>query len=201
MAKIENKSKENPKLQQIELSDGRISLYLEYYLGREEVPITDAEGNKVYYETGKMAGKPKVSIKHNRKKEYLNLYLEAKPRTAVERQHNKETMALAQKIRFEREQEFKERFLGYRLKKDRNINFLDYFQSYLDNYTKKDIRMISSALNRFKEFLAEYYPLYTNKILPAHIDKDMMLKFVEYLQSRSVGEGARSIYQRFKKES
>ena len=49
MAKIENKSKENPKLQQIELSDGRISLYLEYYLGREEVPITDAEGNKVYY--------------------------------------------------------------------------------------------------------------------------------------------------------
>lgn len=31
MAKIENKTKENPKLQQIELSDGRISLYLEYF--------------------------------------------------------------------------------------------------------------------------------------------------------------------------
>ncbi len=35
MAKIENKTKENPKLEQNKLSDGRISLYLEYYLGRE----------------------------------------------------------------------------------------------------------------------------------------------------------------------
>ena len=31
----------NSKLQQIELTDGRISLYLEYYLGREEVPVLD----------------------------------------------------------------------------------------------------------------------------------------------------------------
>ncbi|KAA6321512.1 Tyrosine recombinase XerD, partial [termite gut metagenome] len=33
MAKLEIKTKENPKLQQSTLSDGRISLYLEYYLG------------------------------------------------------------------------------------------------------------------------------------------------------------------------
>ena len=30
MAKLENKAKENPKLEQNMLSDGRISLYLEY---------------------------------------------------------------------------------------------------------------------------------------------------------------------------
>ena len=41
MAKIENKTKENPKLEQNKLSDGRISLYLEYYLGREEKPVLD----------------------------------------------------------------------------------------------------------------------------------------------------------------
>ena len=39
MAKLENKTKENPKLEQNKLSDGRISLYLEYYLGREEKPV------------------------------------------------------------------------------------------------------------------------------------------------------------------
>jgi len=50
MAKIENKTKENPKLEQNKLSDGRISLYLEYYLGREEKPVLDANGNLVYYE-------------------------------------------------------------------------------------------------------------------------------------------------------
>ena len=199
MAKLENKAKENPKLEQNVLSDGRISLYLEYYLGREETPVLDENGNPILYETGKMAGKPKVHIKHNRRKENLQLYLIAKPRTPVERQQNKETLELATKIRAEREQQFKESMLGYRLKKDRSINFLDYYQAYIDSYTKKDLRMIKTALNRFKDFLKEHYPLYEYSIKPDLITKEMMERFVEYLQSRSVGEGAKSIYQRFKK--
>ena len=69
MAKLENMAKESPKLEQNTLSEGRISLYLEYYLGREETPGLDKNGNPVLYETGKMAGKPKVHIKHNRRKE------------------------------------------------------------------------------------------------------------------------------------
>ena len=199
MAKLENKAKENPKLEQNVLADGRISLYLEYYLGREETPVLDDNGNPVLYETGKMMGKPKVHIKHNRRKENLQLYLIAKPRTPAERQQNKETLELAAKIRAEREQQFKESMLGYRLKKDRSINFLDYYQAYIDSYTKKDLRMIKIALNRFKDFLKEHYPLYEYSIKPDLITKEMMERFVEYLQSRSVGEGAKSIYQRFKK--
>jgi site-specific recombinase XerD len=199
MAKIENKIKENPKLEQNKLSDGRISLYLEFYLGREEKPVLDENGNQVYYESGAMAGKPKFQIKHNRRKENLSLYLLDKPRTAVERQQNKETLELATKIRAEREQELKESMLGYRLRKDRNVNYLDYFQSCIDNYTKKDLRMMQIALSRFKDFLREKYPVYESNIRAEHLNKDMMAQFVEYLQSRSVGEGAKSIYQRFKK--
>ena len=108
MAKLENKTKENPKLEQNKLSDGRISLYLEYYLGREEKPVLDENGNQVYYDSGKMQGKPKFAVKHNRRKENLSLYLIDKPRTPAERQQNKETLELATKIRAEREQEFKE---------------------------------------------------------------------------------------------
>jgi site-specific recombinase XerD len=199
MAKIENKIKENPKLEQNKLSDGRISLYLEYYLGREEKPVLDENSNQVYYKSGAMAGKPKFQVKHNRRKENLSLYLLDKPRTAIERQQNKETLELAAKIRTEREQELKESMLGYRLRKDRNVNFLDYFQSCIDNYTKKDLRMMQIALSRFKDFLKEKYPVYTSNIRAEHLNKDMMTAFVEYLQSRSVGEGAKSIYQRFKK--
>lgn len=151
MAKLENKTKENPKLEQNKLSDGRISLYLEYYLGREEKPVLDENGNQVYYESGKMQGKPKFAIKHHRRKENLSLYLIEKPRTPAERQQNKETLELAVKIRAEREQEFKESMLGYRLKKDRNVNFLDYFQAYINDYTKKDIRH-SDGANRPKPF-------------------------------------------------
>ena len=79
------------------------------------------------YETGKMMGKTKVHIKHNRRKENLQLYLIAKPHTPIERQENKETLELTAKIRAEREQQFKESMLGSRLKQDRNINFLSFY--------------------------------------------------------------------------
>ena len=186
-------------MEQNKLSDGRISLYLEYHLGREEKPVLDENGNQVYYDSGKMQGKPKFAVKHNRRKENLSLYLIDKPRTPAERQQNKETLELATKIRAEREQEFKESMLGYRLKKDRTINFLDYFQAYINGYTKKDLRMVQIALSRFKDFLKEQYPIYEFNIKPELITKDMIVQFVDYLQSRSVGEGAKSIYQRFKK--
>lgn len=201
MAKVENKTKENPKLEQNKLSDGRISLYLEYYLGREEKPVLDENGNQVYYEDGKMQGKPKLTIKHNRRKENLSLYLIDKPRSATERQQNKETFELAKKIRFEREQELKENINGYRLKKERNVDFLDYFQAFNNSYTKKDLRMMQIALQRFKDFLRDTpkYNTFQESIIPNQITKEMMIHFTEYLSSRSVGEGAKSIYQRFKK--
>lgn len=184
MAKLDVKTKENPKLQQNTLSDGRISLYLEYYLGRTQW---------IDEETGK------TKVKHDRKKESLNLYLIAKPRTPIERQTNKETLELAKEIRAEREQELKKDRTGKRLFKTKNTNFIDVFQIYIDGYTKKDIRMMQIALNRFKDFLKQEYPIYSKNIKPEQLDKDMMLSFVEFLQSKSTGEGAKSIYQRFKK--
>ena len=39
MAKLENKSKDNPKLEQRVLSDGQISLYLADYLGEKRADI------------------------------------------------------------------------------------------------------------------------------------------------------------------
>lgn len=186
MAKNDARVTDNPKLKQKVLSDGNYSLYLDYYLGR--VDVKDEE-------TGE------VKSKVQRKREFLHLTLLASPRTPIERQQNKETLNLAQKIRFEREQELKESLHGYRLKRDRDINFLDYFQAYIDGYTKKDIRMVQIALSRFRNFLKDTpeYSKFAYKIKPKQINKDMIEAFTEYLQSRSVGEGARSIYQRFKK--
>ena len=201
MAKLENKSKDNPRLEQRLLADGQISLYLEYYLGRQSEPVLDEAGDPVLYDSGKMKGKPKFKVSHIRRKENLNLYLVANPRTPLERQQNKETLELAKKIRFEKGQQLLESVEGYRLKKDRDINFLDYFQSYIDSYTKKDINMIKIALSRFKDFLKETpeYNKFMKRIKPEQITRDMVEAYTEYLQTRSKGEGARSIYSRFKK--
>lgn len=185
MAKIIVKSKENPKLQQSTLSDGRISLYLEYYLGRMQ--WTDEQ-------TGKL------KVKHDRKKETLNLYLVANPRTPSERLKNKEVLELAAEIRAEREQRLKADKTGKRLKANiTKINFLDFVQAYIDNYTKKDVRMVVGVSARFKAFLSEHYPMYARYIKPEFITKEMVTAFVGYLERNSIGEGARGYFQRFKK--
>lgn len=59
MAKLQKQTKQNPKLEQRELKDGRIALYLEYYLGRSEEVVKGADGKVVYYTEGAMKGKPK----------------------------------------------------------------------------------------------------------------------------------------------
>lgn len=201
MARIDNRNKQNPKLLQAELSDGRASLYLEYYLGRSETPVLDENGQQVLYTDGAMAGRPKFKVKHARKRENLNLYIWVHPRSAQERLQNKNTLALAEKIRFEREQEFLLHREGYRLKKDKSINFLDYFQKYLDNYTKADVASMKTALTKFKRFLeaTPKYDIFTRFIRADQITKSMMTDFAEYLQSHGRGEGPAATFHRFKK--
>ena len=203
MAKLEKKTKENPKLEQRVLADGQVSLYLEYYLGRTSEPVLDEHGEQAYYQSGKMVGKPIFKVRHNRRKENLTgLYLVANPRTPIDKQHNKETLALAEKIRFEKQQEFMQQEEGYRLpQKKVKVDFLQFFQEYLDAYTKKDVRMIQIALQRFKDFLRDTpeYTKFLKGISPKQITSDMVEDYTDYLKHRSKGEGAKSIYQRFKK--
>ena len=116
MAKLEKRAKQNPKLEKRTLADGSISLYLNYYLGRKEDPIVDdVTKEPILYETGPMKGKPKYRITHHRKKEYLDIHLLAHPRKPADKEHNRQMLALAEKIRFEKEQQFKESQTGYRI--------------------------------------------------------------------------------------
>ena len=87
--------------------------------------------------------------------------------------------------------------------KKASLNFISFFQEYNEAYTKKDVRMMQIAYNRFIGFLKDTkeYEKHARmmNIKPQQIDRDMVEAFTEYLQSRSKGEGAKSIFQRFKK--
>ena len=48
MAMLENKTKKNPKLEQNKLSDGRISLYLEYYFLLKLLKVILSKRNTFY---------------------------------------------------------------------------------------------------------------------------------------------------------
>ena len=59
--------------------------------------------------------------------------------------------------------------------------------------------MMKGVLARFIDFLKIEYPQYSTYLKPEQITKDMVSLFVEYLQSRSKGEGALDYYSKFKK--
>lgn len=182
---IEGGTGDNPKLMAQGLQDGRDSLYLEYYMGFD---VVESKNGTLYK-------------KANRKTERLNLYLWQSPRTTFERNENNETLRLAKQIRFERGQQLLEQGEGYRLKKDSNINFLDWMWSYYEAYTKGDKRHIKRAHDVFIDFLnaTEEYKKYAKRLKPEQLDKDMIMAFTEYLQHRFRGEGPHTLYARFKK--
>ena len=184
---ISTDREENPKLGAKLLSDGKDSLFLDFYFGYQMVYSNSQD---------------KMIPKKQKRRESLKLYLWHNPRTPQQRQENKDTLLLAKKIRHDKGQELLDQERGYKLQtKQQSINFLVYFQEYIDTYTKKDLRMVKIALQRFKDFLSDTpeYTMYLRGIKPQQIDNEMVEAFTEYLQSRSRGEGAKSIFQRFKK--
>lgn len=203
MAKIENRKRQNPKLQQSELSDGRASLYLEYYIGRTEIPVLDENGNQVLYTGGAMAGKPKFKIKHSRKKENLNLYIWLHPRTPQERLQNKNTLALAEKIRFEREQSFLEDREGYRLRKEMDDDFLEFCREFCKSPSlTKHIR--ETQLNGLKKFIrflesTPRYEKFKDSLKMKQLTPELVGAYVEYLKANGKGDGPKAYFRMFKR--
>jgi integrase/recombinase XerD len=95
--------------QRKQTKQGGISLFLEIYKG---TTIT-----------------PDGKIKNVRDYEYLNLYLIDKPKNPVDKQHNKETLQLAESIKAKREIEIKNGLYGFTNDFKQSTNFIDYFKA------------------------------------------------------------------------
>lgn len=209
MRKNEVVHRNNPKLMQLERKDGYTSLYLEYYLGRTQTPVLDKEGKQERYGNGRCKGKPKYKVVHRRKKESLGLKFKTKPITSDERIRKKAVLKEAERIRDEREQELLYERRGYRIK-TKVLDYISYFQEYINNYSKKDIGMMKGVLKRFISFLNDTpkYKCQCGKdfsrqdsitLNPKLMTAAMMKDFAEYLKSKGHGDGAKSYFARFKK--
>ncbi|GHV61318.1 hypothetical protein FACS1894195_1680 [Bacteroidia bacterium] len=187
MAKLETKNKQNPKLRQRVLIDGRSSLYLEYYLGRKE--ITDVVTGKTH-------------IQHNRKKVNLNLYLESKPKNAIEKQENKDILEIAQEVRNQRERELKFNKSGITIKNNKDEDIWDFLQNIYDRTVTEEQRAMYSprtfskrkqkilgTIRRFKNFIKINYPFSESEMTFSSLTKAMMQEFVQYLTSIGFGGG------------
>jgi len=162
--------KNNVILREKTLANGNVSLYLDIY----------RDGERTY--------------------EFLKLYVNSKARTPIERESNRECLELAEKIRTQKESNLNHAVHGLISPAKQKVFYFDFAENYLNTYTKKDVRMLKGAVERFRTFMCISLP--GNKVSTfklSQIDKPMMVEFVEYLKDNSKGEGAHSYFQRFKK--
>lgn len=156
---------------------GLVSLYLDYYLGTKK----------------DNAGK----TKDIRQFEFLKLKIKDNPQNKDERTLNKEKMALAYKIRENRESELKHNSEGLISPNQRNINFLDYFQNFVNNYPNKDIRIVKYCFVHFEKFINKN--IGKNYISPPEITEELLRQFKTYLEEKLNGETPHNYFTKLKK--
>lgn len=131
-----------------------------------------------------------------RKIETLSHLKLAKPSSATDRENNKKKLLQAEAIMITRAAELQANEYSMVSDAGKKTIVIDWMQSYIDGYSKKDKRNMQGVLNRFKDYLKEGKQTglkFGN--LTALIIED----FIDYLESKSTGEGASSYYRRFKK--
>jgi site-specific recombinase XerD len=107
----------------------------------------------------------------------------------------KEKKNIANLIRSNRELELITEGTNYIPKHIKNIKFDEFVQSFIDFYTKKDIRMINASYSKFTEFIGN------PKLKLIDITPATMNGFKDYLNDKAglSGESPHNYFTRFKK--
>lgn len=160
-------TKEPVRLRDKKLANGKLSLYLDFYY----------DGVREF--------------------EFLKLYLVAKPKDKQERQSNTAVLELAQRIKAKRTEELLTGALNLSSKAQGAVDFVQYWQAYIEQYTKADHRVLSACLNKFKAFLKDRHD--TARLACKDLTPNFVLGFKDYLESKQTGDGPQTYFTRFKK--
>ncbi|WP_458627988.1 phage integrase SAM-like domain and Arm DNA-binding domain-containing protein [Winogradskyella sp. PC D3.3] len=134
-----------------------------------------------------------LDIYHNKNRHYE--FLDIKIEATDNKTSKAEKKKLAELIRSNREIELITEDTDYIPKHIRSIRFKDYAKSFIDEYQKKDIRMIIAANSKFMEFVS-------NKNLKlSDINPSIMNGFKDFLNDKAglSGDSPHNYYTRFKK--
>ena len=139
-----------------------------------------------------------LDIYHDGKRKYeflSNLKFVTKPSNQIDKVNKTANKALAKKILAKRQHELESNDYDITPAFKQNIDFIVYFQSFIDNYKKKDLRVIEACFKQFKAYLktAEIKTL-TAKQLDAHIVNE----FKNYLTEELNGESPSNYFKKFK---
>ncbi len=124
--------------------------------------------------------------------EWLNLHIYETPKTNIEKDHNKETMILAESIRAKRIMDFQTTNHGFISSTKSKMSFLDYFKSIVD-------RKYNESLGNHGNWLTTYRHLQTffngNDYSLEQIDENILEQFKEYLFKNIKKKGKGKLHQ------
>lgn len=138
----------------------------------------------------------RLDIYHNsvRSVETLKNLRLVKPVTSADRESNKEKMQMAERIALTRATELQANHYSMAPSVGKNTSVVEWMESYIAAYTKKDKRNMKGALKRFVEFLGT-----RSKLTFPQLDALLIEGYMDYLERNCTGEGPSSYYNRFKK--
>lgn len=139
------------KLRQKQISGGRQSLYLDFY-----PPIPHPE-----------TGKPT-------RREFLSLFLFEKPKTTFDKEHNKDTFALAENIRAKRQISIQNEQYGFLSTQKNAINFITYFKEQAAKRSLSNQKSWQSAAYHLDNF-------FKGHIKVADLNEKVCIEYREYL--------------------
>ncbi|MDB5011867.1 MAG: site-specific integrase [Daejeonella sp.] len=116
-------------LRQRGITKGRSALYLDYY-----PPIRHPDKRKLT------------------RREHLKIYVFDQPKNTIEKNHNKETMALAENVRAKRQLEVQNRQYGFISDSRSNENFIDYFIELAKKKRGSSAHIWEMAVRYFEDF-------------------------------------------------
>ena len=139
-----------------------------------------------------------LDIWHNdkRQREFLTHLKLCKPVTAIDRKENRERLELAERIRNKREQQIQCDEYDVTPEFRKGIDFLKYFENFLNRYNKKDKRVMAACYNRFKDYVIEEN---LKELTTKKISATVVIQFKEYLEQTLNGETPANYFKKFKK--
>lgn len=145
-----------------------------------------------------------ISIDGVRHKEYLKLYIYRKPRTFIEKNHNKEIKELAGQIRSRKELEINSSEYNSQSQFKKQIDIILYIEKYIEGYKSKDIRKITSMLLHLKSFINDIagkgiYASYSKNTLQVKkVTEQFCEDFRAYLEEQLTGETPATYFSKFR---
>ncbi len=139
-----------------------------------------------------------LDVYHSGKRsyEFLKDIKLLKPQSPLDRLENRDRLKLAEQIRNKREQELQGGDYGITPAYKKDIDFIKFFVSYLEVYKKKDKRVMSACLDRFKKFLLEED---ITSLTTRQVNEALANRFKEYLEGNLNGETPSNYLKKFKR--